>query len=366
MSNTTINLVAEPYGEGGKIRDLPVDGGAHIYNAALVSQLNATSMLCPGGTASSGPAIGVSLMEVDNTDGADAAKRCDIETDRVFILANATGGDACSEATPYGSIVYMYDDHTIADNSAGATRQPAGFFDGMEPDGRVRVFVTCRRIDADTDLADLAGTSGAGMVGILDAGGFTAASTVEAALAELYQNAKTAQAQINVPLTSFVDADGDPLAKFIDGASTVPGFNLADSEAFGIRWNNHATPGVVLTQVALPQDLDDAAAVVVHVLASKVGATLGDAVTFLATAFFHTVGAAHDADANAGGTTGAMTGNATTKTVQEVTLSIAAGDVPASPGSLSLTLKPTDGTLGTDDVIVEAVWLEYTRKILTS
>jgi hypothetical protein len=171
--------------------------------------------------------------------------------------------------------------------------------------------------------------------------------------------------QVNVPLTSFVDADGDPLVKFSTGASTVPGFNLADSEAFGIRWNDHATPDPILTQVTMPQDLDETADVVVHILASKTGATLADAVTFDVTAFFHTVGALHDADADAGGTTDAMTGDAAAKTVQEVTVAIDAGDVPAPPASLSLTIQPTDDLLDADDVIVEAVWLEYSRAVVT-
>ena len=64
-----------------------------------------------------------------------------------------------------------------------------------------------------------------------------------------------------------------------------------------------------------------------------------------------------------------MTGNATSKTVQSVTRTIAAADIPnpstTDPcATLSLSLKPTDGTLGTDDVTVYAVLLEYTRQDL--
>lgn len=182
---------------------------------------------------------------------------------------------------------------------------------------------------------------------------------------ELYKHILSPREPLPIPLTSFLDPDGDPLVKFADGASAVPGWNLADSEAFGIRWNNHASPNPVLTQVLLPADLDDTKDVTVHFLASKTGATIGDAVTFTFTAFFHTEGALHDADANAGGVSSAMTGNATAKTVQKEFGTILAADVPAGPTSLSLTFKPTDGTLGTDDVIVEAVWLEYTPKLMT-
>ena len=59
-----------------------------------------------------------------------------------------------------------------------------------------------------------------------------------------------------------------------------------------------------------------------------------------------------------------MTGNATSKTVAELTLSIAAGDVPPSPSKLSFSIKPA--SLGTDDVIVSSAWFEYTRKALAS
>jgi hypothetical protein len=167
---------------------------------------------------------------------------------------------------------------------------------------------------------------------------------------------------IPIPIASFVDADGDPLAKFVDGASTVPGFNLANSKAFGLRWNNHATPDEVLTSVPLPSDRDPTQALVLKVIASKSGATLGDAVTFTFAAYFNTVGELHDADANAGGASTAMTGNAAAKTVQLVSRTIAAADVPAGAAALTLTMQPTDGLLGTDDVIVEGVFLEYVPK----
>jgi hypothetical protein len=106
---------------------------------------------------------------------------------------------------------------------------------------------------------------------------------------------------------------------------------------------------------------------VVHVVASKTGATVGDATTFTIAAFFHPVGALRDADANAGGASSAMTGNATSKTVQRVTRTIAATDIPNKSATdpcpaLSLSVKPTDGTLGTDDVTIHQILIEYTAE----
>jgi hypothetical protein len=75
-------------------------------------------------------------------------------------------------------------------------------------------------------------------------------------------------------------------------------------------------------------------------------------VTFTIGAFLNTVGALHDADANFGGATDAMVGTATAKTVQRVTLTLPAAALTADATALTLSVKPTDGTLETDDVIL--------------
>jgi hypothetical protein len=182
----------------------------------------------------------------------------------------------------------------------------------------------------------------------------------------LVTSATSAYAFLPIPLTTFVDADGDPLAKFVDAASPTFGFNLADSEAFGLRWNNHATPGTALTQVGLPYDLDDTAAAYVECVCSKSGATVGDATTLTLTAFILAVGDIHDSDANAGGVTNALVGNATAKTTALLSRTIAAADIPAGARTMTLTITPTAGLLGTDDLIIHSVGLRYKRKQLTA
>lgn len=142
MSNQTANGLQNTYGKEGRHVHVPVDGGTHIYAWGLVSQLTATGMLVPTSTSGCGPAIGVSTHEVDNSDGSDGDVRCRVLTDQIFIFANGTSTDACSEATLFGTQVYSADDHTIYDNDASGTLKPAGLFAGMEPDGRVRVFVS--------------------------------------------------------------------------------------------------------------------------------------------------------------------------------------------------------------------------------
>lgn len=185
--------------------------------------------------------------------------------------------------------------------------------------------------------------------------------------AELLSGATLASStlQVNVALAAGILAAGTPLAAFADNAASNPGITLANSKAVALRWNNNATQTAVWYSVPLPQDLDADLPVALHLLASKSGATLADATTFTIVAFFQTPGALHDADTDAGGVTNAMTGDAAAKTVAELTRTIAAVDVPASPSALSFSIKPTDGTLGTDDALVEGIWIEYTPKSST-
>ncbi len=157
-------------------------------------------------------------------------------------------------------------------------------------------------------------------------------------------------------------ADGTPLAAWADNASSNPGITLADSKAKAVRWNNNASQTAVWYSVPLPQDLDDATTISVHGLVSKSGATLADAVKLTVAAFFVAPGAAHDADADCGGDSNALTGDAAAKTVTELIRTIAAVDVHAAPCVLSFSVKPKDGTLGTDDAILSGLWVEFEKK----
>ncbi len=180
----------------------------------------------------------------------------------------------------------------------------------------------------------------------------------------------TSTALLRLPLGSFYLIAGTALLAFADGASTVPGYALDNSESAGIRWNNDAAPGAITCSVLLPADRAPNTAMTLKVLASKSGATVGDVVTFTTTVFMTAVGVLTDADTNAGGTTSAMTPAAAAKTLQVVTQTIAAADIPTPsltvPAELTLTIKPTAGTLGTDDVTVSAIWLEYTQAELAA
>jgi hypothetical protein len=161
---------------------------------------------------------------------------------------------------------------------------------------------------------------------------------------------------------SWYEIDGTALAAFGDATTNTPGVACDGSEGAGIRWNNAAAPDPIAKSIPVPRDLDGRYDITATVVAWKTGATEADATTFDVGVFFNTVGALYDADANAGGTTSAMTGDAATKTVQAVTVSID-GDDLADPGSargsMTITIQPTDGTIDTDDVTIGCLILSY-------
>lgn len=187
---------------------------------------------------------------------------------------------------------------------------------------------------------------------------------VEARLAALEGSEQSAKGLVPIPLTSFLDADGDPLAKFVDAASPTFGFNLADSESLCLRWNNDASPGTALCSVSIPEDCDDAEDMYLEFLCSKSGATVGDATTLTITAFLLAEGDLHDADADAGGVTNALVGDAAAKTTDLLSRTIAAADIPAGARKMTFTVTPTAGLLGTDDLLIHEARLRYTKKLV--
>jgi hypothetical protein len=283
--------------------------------------------------------------------GAGGTFKLDGVTDGLAIVT-ATGTYTLPDE-PRGTVLTI-----IADDTSTIT-----VADG---DGSIGSFIgTTNRAGARcTKMADLGsnkwafeliGTSvgEAATIGIADALGLTTATNVEDALQQVMLEGY----RINVPLTSFVDADGDPLAKW--SAAPAPGFTIVNSEGYGIKWGANATHSVAMSSILLPHNVTDETVMTANVIASKVGATVGDAVTFLIAAFAQATGDLHDASTDFGGTTSAMTGNATSKTVQHETLVM---DVPDISGqsSMTFTIKPTDGTLGTDLVVVHAVYFTFT------
>lgn len=165
---------------------------------------------------------------------------------------------------------------------------------------------------------------------------------------------------IEIALGDIYDADGDR-AKWVNGGAD--GVTITDSKAVCYRINNDASPPKNLCGFVVPADADVTANFTLKFLCSKTGNTLGDATTILVEAFNQVNGALHDADVDYGGTTDALVGNAAAKTLDVISLTLALANLPAVGSGVSLTFKPTDGTLGTDDLLIHRMWIEYTKKL---
>lgn len=348
------------YTEGVELA-FPVINADIVYGGSFTC-VNAAGYALPGSDTAGLIFQGIAMHRADNSLGAAGD---------ITVTLRRRGLVKATLATPItianvGDDVFLVDDESV-DLVANVTN---AIFAGViaqyldTTHAMIDIEPAIRQADVATHIADTSAAHAASAIAVADTGGFTAATTAEAALAEIYQHLKSAKGIIPIPTPVFTDA-GAALAAFSNGDSTVPGYCVT-AKGLGIRWNNHATPGAVGSKVIVPPDADVTANMVLHILAAKTGATIGDATKFTVGAFNNDVGAAYDADDTFGGDTDAMVGNATAKNVQEVTLALALANLTAYPAAIELTMKPKDGTLGTDDVILLAAWIEYKKKLLTA
>lgn len=341
---------------------IPVGTAKKIYGGTMVCVDGSTGYAEAGSDASGKIFAGVSVEQKDNTDGSAGDLSVVVKRRGLFLFDIA---NAVTQAN-VGDQVFIVDDQTV-DLVANVTYNiHCGTIAALETTTTVWVDIApaIQQTDVATHIADTSGAHAASAISIEDAGTYTAAAQVEAALQEIYASLLTAKGIIDIPMPVMTDA-GVALAAFSDGASPTPGYCVT-SKGLGIRWNDHATPTPVGTKVMVPPDADVTADMVLHILAAKTGATEADATKFTVGAYNNDVGALYDADSDFGGDTDAMTGTATAKTIQEVTLTLALADLTAYPAAIELTIQPKDGTLGTDDVIMLKAWIEYQKKLLSA
>ena len=359
MSNLDQDKKTE-YREGVEI-SIPVDDGDKIYAGANVC-VNAAGYAIRGGDTAGAIFMGISREYADNSSGQDGDISVLVKRRGLYKMEFAT----VITIANVGDNVFLKDDHLV--DVAGNVSNNilcgniAEYIDTTH--AWVDIEPAIRQADVAVHIADPTAAHAASAVSIADVGTFTTQIEVEAAIQEIYQALLTAKGIINIPTPAF-DSAGVALAAFVSADSITCGYCVT-AQGLGIRWNNHATPGpAVGIKVAVPPDANVAADMILHVLAAKVGATAGDLPKFTVLAYNNVVGALYDADADFGGDTDAMT-NAATKTIQHVTRTLALANLAAYPAAMELTIKPKNGTLGTDDVIMFAAWIEYKKKLLTS
>jgi hypothetical protein len=180
----------------------------------------------------------------------------------------------------------------------------------------------------------------------------------------------TGQALIPIDITAAgLASTGGPMAVFADSANnpSVPGPQINNSESHVVRWNNAATFTGIMRSVYIPSDIDTSYPATVNLICFKVGATLADATTFTIGAFLQKVGQLVTDDADFGGASNAVVGNAATLTLQLCQRTLSAANLAAALGAgaggvLTLTIAPTAATMGTDDMCLYAAFVAYTRR----
>jgi hypothetical protein len=277
---------------------------------------------------------GVGFTETAAASGATVAVRLTTAPGTVEVEA--------AETWAMGAVLYSANDGKVADTSAGTAIGQA-----ME---------ACTHAGDIIEMVPyVVASTAAGNVSVLDSANHTLTNTVEAALAELYVHGKTAQAVIPIPLSSLTLEDGTALTKFVSEGNPTCGFSQEANKEIVLRFNNHGTPAdVAAFGIPLPADLNPAADVVVHWRARMSGAT---DTPVLEHECYLGVG-----DTDCAGTDDEIAGD----TIDEYTATIAHANVGGSPEELTLIFGPKAGEMGTDDLLVYSVWLEYTRQPLAA
>ncbi len=219
-----------------------------------------------------------------------------------------------------------------------------------------------RALPASTVLGSTAAGNGASTVGIEDAGTFTAQTTVEGAIQEMYQHLFSAvggYAPIPLGTLREVDATGDVGDITANGgvlaSDTTPTYTaVATSNEHAITW---ATGNVdpIGVSIALPRDFDDTADATLDLEVSS-GTT--DAATIVCASTW---------SAGAAGTeVSDSTSDTATKsaTPHRISITIAAADIPT--GARRATFRLTPPTHATNTISLYAAGLAYKRKLLTS
>lgn len=202
------------------------------------------------------------------------------------------------------------------------------------------------------------GTTGAADVGVADAGGFTAQTNVEAALAELYQDTLSVQGFVQLPLMGFraiasndIPALAGTPASGILAADTAPKLkrvNTSTDKALKIEWA--ATSVIEIAQgFYYPPDLDITKTYTVNIRAKMGGAS--DTPT-IAVGVFEGIGGS-----NLGGNTGAASNSLST-------LSATIQPTAAHPNFAAISLTPA--AHGSDTLAIHEVYVLYGKKLLLS
>ena len=167
----------------------PVGASSTIYGGALVA-VNANGYLVPGADTAGLIFQGVAQEYKDNSSGSNGDLTCVVRRRGLWKMTLAT---AITQAN-VGDNVFLADDNSV--DLAGNVDNDifcgiiAGFIDTTH--AFVDIEPAIRQADVATHIADVSGAHAASAISIADAGSYTAQTTVEAALQEIYPKAPVA------------------------------------------------------------------------------------------------------------------------------------------------------------------------------
>jgi hypothetical protein len=269
---------------------------------------------------------------------------------------------------------FMFDSNTLYKTDLSTTLSPAGTVAYVDDDGGVYVNIDDAPIvhligdgaalltTFEDSLADDANGSGASLVGVEDAGGFTTADDVEGVLAELLQNYYSARGgYIPLPLSVFreVNSTGDVGDTTANGgvlaSDTTPVLDaVATSNEWEILW---ATGDVdpIGVSVILPSDFDDTADALLDLVVAS-GSTNAASIVCASAWSAGAAGTEVSDTADDSGTKSA--------TPHTITATISNGDIPA--GARRVTIRLTPPSHSTNAISLKAAGIAYKRKKMSS
>lgn len=257
----------------------------------------------------------------------------------VRIFAWETKEGIANDSFAIGATLYAHNDGEISDTSSGSSI-------GIALDAATAAGDICEYLPFGV-LSTTAAT-----VSYADAGGQTAAATVEAVGAELYTHILSAQSYSDIPLATVLEGDGTNVVGYL-GPATTPVLDMLNGDTdscLSITWAA-ADVTEILLQKGLPPRFDPTADLVLHFRGKMGGAT--DTPTIASDTYF-----------NEGDTKVEDVSSAMGAAYAENTIIILAADIPA--GAQTVTIELTPGAHGTDTLILTQFGLEWTGSLLTS
>jgi len=167
----------------GVLGEGPVAASKTIYGGAAIC-FNATGYLTPGDDAANLIFAGIAVDQKDNSSGSDGDLDVAFERDGLHLMVLDT---AITQAN-VGDQVYLVDDQSV-DLAANVSEN---IFCGVIAEyvtttlAYIDITPAVKQTDVATHIADAAGAHAASAVSVLDSGGFTDQTEVEAALAEIF------------------------------------------------------------------------------------------------------------------------------------------------------------------------------------